>query len=887
MGVSRPIDLTRNPAPGGPGTEPRWTSSAKSGVGTALDGRSHVWFTLSHGIIDEVYYPRVDQANTRDLGLLVSGPGGFFSEEKRDTSSVVDLLGAGVPGYRVVNTCAQRRFEIEKTIITDPERSVLVQRVRFRALEGVASDYRLFVLLAPHIGNQGYGNDGWVDAYKGIPMLFAQRKAVSMALACDVGWRAAGCGFVGVNDGWHQVRRSGYLDEPYTEARDGNIALTGEIHLAECRRASDDAARAEFVIALAFGSGPAEAAQRARMTLASQFDRIQASYTRNWLRFHEHTHGPAPVPGRALNPEQSRRSAAEELAAHADDSTRAQEGPGRRGARDRRKRTPVELPESVVDLYRMSAAVLAIHEDKSASGALIASLSIPWGHSKGDHELGGYHLVWPRDLVNSAGALIALGHHVLARRTLRYLLSTQEADGRWAQNLWLDGTPYWNGVQMDEIAFPIVFAELLRREGQLEDLDPWPMIRAAAGFLVRHGPVTGQDRWEENGGYSPFSLAVQISALLIAAEFADRGNEHELAELLRSTADAWNDGVEEWTYVRDTPLAREVGVEGYYVRIAPPDVGAHAGPSGGAIPIKNRPPGQDQARYEDIVSVDALALVRFGLREPNDPRIVNTVKVIDARLRVLTATGPAWYRYNEDGYGEHADGSPFDGFGIGRPWPLLAGERAHYELAAGRPEVAVQLLGVMRAQASDGGMLPEQVWDGENIAALALENGRASGGAMPLVWAHAEYAKLVRSLHDGRVFDMPQQPYERYIRRRSPALTTVWSAHCRPRTTVAGSAVRIQALRESRVEWWVVGVEDVREVASRATRLGIWVADLDTAALPAGTGIAFRVAEVDATEGVGEVHAMAVVAPPPDRVTAATAGHAQAPSGRDGRRASD
>ena len=160
--------------------------------------------------------------------------------------------------------------------------------------------------------------------------------------------------------------------------------------------------------------------------------------------------------------------------------------------------------------------------------------------------------------------------------------------------------------------------------------------------------------------------------------------------------------------------------------------------------------------------------MRFGLRAANDPRIVNTVRVIDATLRCRTETGPAWYRYNHDGYGEKEDGSPFDGSGIGRPWPLLAGERAHYELAAGRPEVAVQLLGVMRAQASDGGMLPEQVWDGADIPSRELYNGRATGGAMPLVWAHAEYAKLVRSLHDGRVFDMPQQAYERYVRPAKP-----------------------------------------------------------------------------------------------------------------------
>ena len=853
--MSEPTGSAARPAPGGPGTEPRWTSSAKSGVGTALDSRSRIWYTISHGIVDEVYYPRVDQANTRDFGLLVTGSDGFFSEEKRDTESTVHLLGAGVPGYRLMNRCRSERYEIEKTIITDPERSVLLQRVRFRALVGVPADYRMFVLLAPHIGNQGYGNDGWVDSYKGIPMLFARRSDVSLALMCDVGWKAASAGYVGVSDGWRQVRKAGFLTDLYTEARDGNIALTAEVQLGEQRREGDPAV-SEFVVALAFGGGPAEAAQRARMTLASQFERIEASFVRNWARFHEHTHGPVPSGGMAT-PEESRRQASRELAAHAHESTHAHASKPKRKA-ERRKRTPVELPESVVDLYRMSAAVLAIHEDKSASGAVIASLSIPWGHSKGDHELGGYHLVWPRDLVNSAGALIALGHVVMARRTLRYLLSTQEADGRWAQNLWLDGTPYWNGVQMDEIAFPIFFAELLSRADQLADLDPWPMIRSAAGFLVRHGPVTGQDRWEENGGYSPFSLAVQISALLIAADFADRSKAPELAELFRTTADAWNESIERWTYVSDTRLARECEVEGYYVRIAPPDVEDAQPASLGRIPIKNRPMGEHDAQYDDIVSVDALALVRFGLRDPHDPRIVNTVKVIDAKLRVLTETGPAWYRYNRDGYGEKADGSPFDLVGVGRPWPLLAGERAHYELAAGRPDVALQLLGVMRAQASDGGMLPEQVWDAADLPKLELFNGRATGGAMPLVWAHAEYAKLVRSLHDGRVFDMPQQTYERYVRARRVAELAVWAPHNRWRILRAGAGLRIQTTVRATVAWTVSGETAQREVITRDTTLDqVWIADIPTAALAAGAVIRFAIRAADGS--ADEVQEITVV----------------------------
>jgi len=848
----RPLQLT----PTGPGVEPRWTSSAKSGVGTALDGRSHVWFTISHGIIDEVYYPRVDQANTRDLGLLVSADG-FFSEEKRDAASVVHLIAPGVPGYRLVNSCSQGRYVIEKTVITDPERDVLMMRTRFRALQGKVDDYRIFALLAPHVCNQGYGNDGWWEMYKGVSMLFARRQEVALALACDAGWRATSCGFVGVNDGWRQVKSSGFLNEPSHEARNGNIALTGEVNLATCARPSEDVA--EFVIVLAFGLGAAEAAQRGRMSLASSFDRVQASYIREWTRFHEHTVGPrAAANGGATTPEVSRQSAERDLAAHAHDSTHAHEPVPKRSKPERRKRPQIELPASVVDLYRMSAAVLAIHEDKRASGAMIASLSIPWGNTKSDHELGGYHLVWPRDLVNSAGALIALGHNVLARRTLRYLMSTQEEDGRWAQNLWLEGTAYWNGLQLDEVAFPILFAELLRREGKLEDLDPYPMIRRAAGFIVRTGPVTGQDRWEENSGYSPFTLAVEVSGLLVAAEFAERAGEGELASIFRDTADAWNARIEEWTYVRNSGIAHQVGVDGHYVRIAPEDICDSAPKSGGYIPIKNHPGGAEWARYDEIVSPDALALVRFGLRDPHDPRIVNTVRVLDTMLRTLTATGPAWYRYNRDGYGEKDDGSPFDGVGTGRPWPLLAGERAHYELAAGRADVAVQLLGVMRAQASDGGMLPEQVWDAPDRPEFELVNGRPTGSAMPLVWAHAEYAKLVRSLHDGRVFDMPQQPYERYVRQQVGCDLTIWAPHCRASSMPVGNRLRIQSTVDMVVRW-SVSETNVSEAVSRGTPIGVWLADLDTERMPVGATVQFAIIP-KAGGGWSEIHEVRIVA---------------------------
>jgi glucoamylase len=265
------------------------------------------------------------------------------------------------------------------------------------------------------------------------------------------------------------------------------------------------------------------------------------------------------------------------------------------------------------------------------------------------------------------------------------------------------------------------------------------MVHRAACFIVRNGPVTQQDRWEEDAGYSPFTLAAEISALLAAGDIADQVGKYEIGTYLRETADSWNENIERWTYAVGGDLCAQIGVEGYYVRIAPADSDGAASPLQGFVPIKNRPPGENQASATHLISPDCLALVRFGLRSPSDPRILNTIKVIDELLRAKLPQGPVWYRYNGDGYGEHADGSAFDGTGIGRPWPLLAGERAHYELAAGRTKLAEALLRVMEDSTDESGLIPEQVWDAEDIPALELFRGKSTGSARPLVWAHAEY----------------------------------------------------------------------------------------------------------------------------------------------------
>ncbi|HEX5437108.1 MAG TPA: glucan 1,4-alpha-glucosidase [Gemmatimonadaceae bacterium] len=805
--VEPPILLDQ--APGAPGLAPRWTSSAKSGVGTALDGRSRVWFAVSHGIINEVYYPRVDQANTRDMGLIVTAADGFFSEEKRHTASVVELLAPGVPAYRLINSCHQGRYRIVKTVLTDPEHDVLIQHIRFEPFVGSVSDYRLYVLLAPHIGNQGYGNDAWSGDYKGVPMLYAQRADTALALACSMPFMAGSAGYVGTSDGWQELHAHGRFVRCYRRALNGNIALTGEIDLSAC---ADAAGGATFVLTLGFGRSPAEAGQRARLALLRPFAEVAEEYVEGWRAFH----------GQCLD---------------------------------------LQPSSAASDLYHVSASVLKMHENKLAPGGIIASLSIPWGQSKGDHEMGGYHLIWPRDLVESAGGLFAAGHAASACRTLRYLMTTQEADGHWPQNMWLDGTAYWTGVQLDETAFPILLADMLRRGGALDGTDPWPMVRRAAGYLVRTGPVTQQDRWEEDGGYSPFTLAVVIAALLAAADFADLAGEPWVSAYLRDTADAWNDNIERWTYVLDTDLSRTAGVDGYYARIAPPDVAEAHAPSAGYVPIKNRPPGTDRIAYSALVSPDALALVRFGLRAANDPHIVNTVQVIDTILRRETPTGPIWYRYNGDGYGEHADGAPFDGTGIGRGWPLLAGERAHYELARGNVKLARELLDVMGRQASDGGLIPEQVWDAPDVPARELYTGRPSGSAMPLVWAHAEYVKLARSLYDGAVFDAPPQTLERYVRQGPrTARVALWCLNNKVRAMVAGQTLRIQTTEPAVVRWSADDWQAFRDTETADAGLGVLAAHLDTGALPPGTVVRFTLYWPVTDQWQGEDFAVSVTA---------------------------
>ncbi len=771
-------------APGAPGISPKWTSSSKSAVGSSFSGFSKVWFTISHGILNEIYYPRLDIACTRDMEFIVTDGKDFFSEEKRSTKNKIEYMADGTPAIKLINTCKEGYYKIEKEIIADPDRDCILQKVKFIATNKKI-DFHLYALIAPHIKNHGNNNTGWVGDYKGFPMLFAERDGIIMAMACSTHWKTMTVGFVGTSDGWQDLNVNKILTKQYDRAEKGNIALTAEVNLENLKKG-------EFVISIAFGENHFEAGQKAVASLFDNFENVKKKYIAEWKGWHK-------------------------------------------------RLTFKNQKTSSFKLNLISATVLQIHQAKSLKGGIIASLSIPWGFSKGDDDLGGYHLAWARDLVEAAGGFLTFDAHDDALRILHFLAATQEEDGHWAQNMWLDGSSYWQGIQLDETAFPILLLDLANRLGKIsnENLNNlWRMVKEAAAYIVRNGPVTQEDRWEEEAGFSPFTLAVEISALLIAAEYADKQNEKRLAKYFRETADIWNNQIERWTYSIGTELAKENGVEGYYVRISPPyNEGGNSLDEN--IKINNRAFGNERFPADEIISPDALALVRFGLRSASDKKIINTIKVIDKILKVEFPAGTCWHRYNNDGYGEHEEGSPFDGTGIGRAWPLLTGERAHYEIAAGNFKEALNLKKAMESFANNGGMLPEQLWDTDDIPEKELFFGKPSGSAMPLVWAHAEYLKLCISLKQKKVFDMPAQTYRRYVKKKVTSDKFMWKFNSKCRSMPKGNNLRIEAAAKCEIKWTVDDWKTINTNSASDIGLGIYFLDVNTKKLSSGNKIIF------------------------------------------------
>ncbi|HZY70664.1 MAG TPA: glycoside hydrolase family 15 protein [Thermoplasmata archaeon] len=759
---------------GAPGLAPRWAAGDKEGVGTSYSADCRLWFTIARGIVTEVYFPLIDHPQTRDLQYLLVDAHGRFLEEKRHLPATVTPISDHALGYRVRRDDPDGGFRLEKEVIAHPHLPCLLVHTALRPTKRGASLPRLFALLAPHLDGAGYGNNGYVVELADRSLLVAERNGTWLALGADVPFTRLSAGFVGASDGWTDLAENSVMDWEFDRAVDGNIALTGEVEPGRSR---------SFTLALAFGQGLENAVATLLQALGTPYDALRRRSLQQW--------------------ERACRRLPTFSAAKPDDAR----------------------------LYHASYSVLLGHEDKTFPGAFIASLSIPWGNSKGDDDRGGYHLVWTRDLVKTALGLLAARNTETPLRALIYLAAAQQADGGFPQNSWLNGEPYWTGVQLDEVSFPVLLAERLRQDRALGCWDPYPMIRLAMRFLIDQGPATGQERWEELAGYSPSTLAANIAALVVAAGFARERKEPESERFLLEYADFLEGHLDRWTVTDRGTL--DPAVPRHFVRICPVDLDdpeSSEDPNTATVRLPNLDPDASAVfPAREIIDGGFLELVRYGVRAPDDPIVLDSLTLVDRFLKVETPYGPVWHRYNHDGYGDRDNGDPFGPWGTGRAWPLLTGERGLYELAAGRDPAPY--LRAMERLATTTGLLPEQVWDRRESPRLHLTFGRPTGAATPLLWAHSEYLKLLRSASDGEVFGRIPAVAERYLGgRRHRTEFEIWKPNRRVRSMRAGTTLRVLAgepfrLHVSRDEW-----RTVEDVESTATPLALYYVDLPTGA---------------------------------------------------------
>jgi len=797
-GLGMPDGDNNGSAFGHPGIAPTWASSSKDGIGTAYSTSSRVWFTLAQGILTEIYYPTIDRPQTRDAQFLVSDGKTFFHEEKRDMPSTVVPLQEQSLGYRVTSSDPEGRYRLIKEIIADPHQACVLIHTVFQVAPQWQGKLHLYALVAPHLEVGGWNNSAMRTTSAGKTVLLAWKQKTCLALGCSAGFLQTSCGFVGQSDGWQDLNDNLIMDWEFERAENGNVAMTAEIDLSQGN---------EFTLALAFGDGLHAATAVLNQSLALPFSEHRRRFIDQWERIAESMSSLEHVAG-----DQGR-------------------------------------------LFRMSRTLLLAHEDKTFAGALIASASIPWGDAMGDDDLGGYHLVWVRDMVNSATALLAAGDTVTPLRALVYLACSQQPDGGFPQNFWIDGTPYWRGIQLDEVSFPIMLAWRLEQASALREFDPYPMVKAAARYLIDRGPVTQQERWEECSGFSPSTLAANIAALVCAAEMAGQRGEAEIAAFVLDYADFLEGHLERWTVTTEGTLVP--GIKRHYIRILPAAIGDLSpleDPNSGTVEIANRPPGAPwQFPAREIVDAGFLELVRYGIRAGGDPLMEDSLRVIDALLKVQTPAGPCWRRYNHDGYGPSDDGKPYQGWGTGRAWPLLAGERAHYELAAGRDARA--FITTLENFATSGGMLPEQVWDQADLADVRMHCGKPAGSATPLMWAHAEYIKLLRSVEDGHVFDCLPPVAERYLKRRGRSDLEIWKPGRRVQKMNRSATLRVQVDGRFQLEWSLDGWQTRQRSSSRAS--GLRLEFLDFPIAPAHVGsIRFRFIEAENADLQGKEFAV-------------------------------
>jgi glucoamylase len=810
-----------NPAPRGFQQPQSWSRADKDGIGTARSLSSPVWYTAAHGIVTEVYFPDVDSPQIRDLQLIVTDGATFFHDAQRDFTHRCEWIDTPPPnrvptqGLRLTNTAIGQPYTVVQEVIAEPEAACMLVRTTLEGDQALLDKLKVYVLLAPHMAGYGAANNAYVIPTSNGRRLVASRGNYWLALGADCGFGMTSCGFVGINDGWTDIVGQGRLPIwNYDSATDGYVALTAEIARS---------GKNQFVLALAFcldeatpvtRSVPNAALAAVTEALSYPFDNPAAPYS-HLQEFLKGWQSPVAQP---FVPK-----------------------PGTTSDNDR--------------LFHIGRNVLLSHEDKTVDGALVASLSIPWGETVCDLACG-YHLVWPRDMSQSATALLAAGEIDAPLRGLMFLSSSQSGNGGFHQKFFIDGQP-WPGdsVQLDEYSFPIMLAYRLSQRGLLRQFDPKGMVLSAAGALIVNGPMTQQERWEENEGYSPSTLAANIASLVCAADLAaNKWSDPGTAQFLLDYADFLESKLEKWCVTNQGTLVPDVST--YYIRLLPTSV--KGGGTDYSMPdtntallwVGNNPHSPFPAK--DIVDGGFLELVRYGIRSPHDPIIVNSVKVIDAILRDDSMPGgPCYHRYNNDCYGQGPNGESWsiqNSNGIGRPWPLLAGERGHYEVACGND--ATPYLRSMEAYAGTRKLIPEQAWNAPDRTNPTFYNGGPTGSANPLAWAHAEYIRLVRSVSEGKVFDRLDVVADRYLAPHQPSSMEIWNFDYRPSQIKAGNRLRIPLGGNFRLRWTTDNWASFTDTAA-TPMAGIYFVDLATDPGQVGTTIQFTMFWLDSQTWLG------------------------------------
>jgi glucoamylase len=744
-------------APDGPGTVSHFDLARKDCLGTARNASSKVWYTIAGGVLSDVYYPTVDNTNVETLQYVVTDGSSFTDLQSRDMTYTIKVVAGGME-CRVVATARSGRYRIVTDYLTDPGRNAVVMRVRFD--NRGARPLALYVLFDPTVngnGGGGAGNGGpdsaTIDTSTGHSILVAadpvtvtnaanRDYAQPVVAALDGPFAQAASGFAGApSDPRVQLDAAHVLATPYTDAVAGNVVQAAQVTLHEDK---------SFTLTLGFGATQGQAVGVAEGARNADFAHVERAYARGWDEY------------------------------------------------DRSLVRPRRLQGELRDAYYTSANVLKASEDKTFPGAIVASLAAPWGQavSAGDPAntyFGSYREVFARDLYEAWTGLVADGDLATARDAVLFLFERQQlADGSMPRNSLVNGklAPDSFGTQLDESAYPILMADQLG----LTDASLYAdHIRPAANFVAAHGPASGPERWEEQGGYSPSTIAAEIAGLVAAAHIADVNGDTASAALWRGVADDWQRSVKSWTVTTTGPLASHP----YFIRLS------KTGDPNAAISygLGNGGPTLDQRQ---VVDAGFLELARLGELPASDPDILASLPVIDATIRSDTASGPGWHRYNGDGYGDGAtDGHPWapSGRGTGHLWPVLSSERGEQLLQTGDTSGASALLASMQKFATAGGLIPEQVWELPDLpaspfgtdpttASIGFVNGAAAGSAAPLTWSAASYVRLARDLADGTLVDRPRATYDRYVA-HTQGTTALTVAAPADQSAVLGSPVTV------------------------------------------------------------------------------------------------